>query len=164
MIEQYVLDELEKYKEENEELKKEIFGLKNKFVVMVDETPKRGELKPIEVIIEKLKENNVEPQKIVDEMGSREIQELIINLELYKEKLPKKSNCSSREYDKAIVKVGNKYYSMETYYDEYKLEEVVYLTWEDEIYNELCDEFYERINSYLRSLKVEQKKEGETNE
>ena len=90
MIEQYVLDELKKYKEENEQLKKENYDLKNKYVVMVDETPKRGELKPIDNIIAILNENNIEPRRIVDEMGSNEIRDLILNLNLYKEKIPKK--------------------------------------------------------------------------
>lgn len=158
MIEQYVLDELKKYKEECERLNKEIFNLKNKFVVMVDETPKRGELKPINTIIEILKEHSIEPKKIVDEMGSNEIRDMILNLGLYKEKLPKKDN-KYNEYDKAIIKVGNKYYAMETYYSDYKLEDEVYITWEDEIYNELVDELYDKINSYLRNLKKENNNE-----
>ena len=70
MIEQYVLDELKKYKEENEQLKKENYDLKNKYVVMVDETPKRGELKPIDNIISIVNENNIDPRRVVDEMGS----------------------------------------------------------------------------------------------
>ena len=163
MIEQYVLDELKKYKDENEKLKEEIYNLKNKFVVMVDETPKRGELKPIEVIISILKENNVEPKKIVDEMGSNEIRDLIINLGLYKEKLPAKSNSSSREYDTAIVRVGKKYYAMESYYNDYKLEDEIYTTWEDEVYYELCDELWTRIDTYLRNLKIAEENKEKNN-
>ena len=41
MIEEYVLDELKKCKEENEQLKKENYNLKNKYVVMVDGNPKK---------------------------------------------------------------------------------------------------------------------------
>lgn len=90
MIEQYVLDELKKYKEENEQLKKENFNLKNKYVVMVDETPKKAELKPLDNIITILNENNIDPKRITSEMGANEIRDLILNLNLYKEKIPKK--------------------------------------------------------------------------
>lgn len=163
MIEQYVLDELKKYKEECERQKEEIFNLKNKFIVMVDETPKRGELKPIDTIIEILKENNIEPQKIVDEMGSNEIRDMILNLGLCKEKLPRKSDKYNK-YDEAIIRVGNKYYAMETYYNSYKLEDEVYINWEDEVYYELCDELYDKIDTYLRNMKVAEKSKEENNE
>lgn len=151
MIEQYVLDELKKYKEENEQLKKENYDLKNKFVVMVNETPKRGELKPINNIIEILNENNIDPRRVVDEMGSCEIRDLILNLNLFKESLPKKNNNGCD----IVVKVGNKYYELEKYYDDYKLESQVSITWEDEIYYELVDKLFDEINSYLRKLKEE---------
>ena len=154
MIEQYVLDELKKYKEENEQLKKENFDLKNKYVVMVNETPKRGELKPIDNIISILNENNIDPRRVVDEMGSNEIRDLILNLNLYKEKLPKKSN-NGRESCDIIVKIGNKCYELEKYYGDYKLENQVSITWEDEVYYELVDKLYDEINSYLRKLKKE---------
>lgn len=156
MIEKYVLNELDKYKIENAELKSEINRLRNKFIVMVDETPKRGELISIETIIKILEENNIEPKKIVDDMGSDEIRDIILNLKLYKEKSPKKYD-SSREKDLAVIKIGNYYYSLEKYYSDYKLEERVYITWSDEVYNELVDELYDKLNEYIRKQAKENK-------
>lgn len=158
MIEQYVLDELKKYKEENEQLKKENFNLKNKYVVMVDETPKKAELKPLDNIITILNENNIDLKKITSEMGANEIRDLTLNLNLYKEKIPKKSNNGKESCD-IVVKVGNKYYELEKYYSDYKLENQVSITWEDEVYYELVDKLYDEINSYLRKLKKESSNE-----
>ena len=158
MIEQYVLDELKKYKEENEQLKKENFNLKNKYVVMVDETPKKAELKPLDNIIAILNENNIDPKKITSEMGANEIRDLILNLNLYKEKIPKKTSNVKESWD-IVVKIGNKYYELEKYYGDYKLEKQVFITWEDDVYCELVDELYDEINSYLRKLKKESSNE-----
>ena len=154
MIEQYVLDELKKYKEENEQLKKENFNLKNKYVVMVDETSKKAELKPLDNIIAILNENNIDPKKITSEMGANEIRDLILNLNLYKEKIPKKTSNGKESCD-IVVKIGNKYYELEKYYGDYKLENQVSITWEDEVYYELVDKLYDEIGSYLRKLKKE---------
>ena len=44
--------------------------MKNKFVVMVNETPKRGELKPINNIIEILNENNIDPEELLTKWGA----------------------------------------------------------------------------------------------
>lgn len=158
MIEQYVLDELKKYKEENEQLKKENFNLKNKYVVMVDETPKKAELKPLDNIIAILNENNIDPKKITSEMGANEIRDLILNLNLYKEKIPKKTSNGKESCD-IVVKIGNKYYELEKYYGDYKLEKQVFITWEDDVYCELVDELYDEIDSYLRKLKKESSNE-----
>ncbi len=158
MIEQYVLDELKKYKEENEQLKKENYDLKNKYVVMVDETPKKAELKPLDTIIAILNENNIDLKKITSEMGANEIRDLILNLNLYKEKIPKKANNDKESCD-IVVKIGNKYYELEKYYGDYKLKNQVSITWEDEVYYELVDKLYDEINSYLRKLKKESKDE-----
>ena len=154
MIEQYVLDELKKYKEENEQLKKENFNLKNKYVVMVDETPKKAELKPLDNIITILNENNIDPKRITSEMGANEIRDLILNLKLYKEKIPKKTSNGEESCD-IVVKIGNKHYELEKYYGDYKLKNQVSITWEDEVYYELVDKLYDEINSYLRKLKKE---------
>lgn len=158
MIEEYVLDELKKCKEENEQLKKENYNLKNKYVVMVDEKPKKAELKPIDNIIAILNENNIEPEKVISEMGANEIRNLILDLNLYKEKIPKKTS-NGNESCNIVVKIGNKYYELEKYYGDYKLEKQVSITWEDEVYCELVDELYDEIDSYLRKLKKESKDE-----
>ena len=73
---------------------------------------------------------------------------------MYKEKLPKKNN-NGKESCNIVVKVGNKYYELEKYYGDYKLENKVSVTWEDEIYYELVDKLYDEIGSYLRKLKKE---------
>lgn len=158
MIEEYVLDELKKCKEENEQLKKENYDLKNKYVVMVDEKSKNAELKPIDNIIAILNENNIEPEKVISEMGAGEIRDLILNLNLYKEKNPKNTS-NGKESCNIVVKIGNKYYELEKYYGDYKLEKRVSITWEDAVYCELVDELYDEINSYLRKLKKEIKDE-----
>ena len=79
---------------------------------------------------------------------------IILNLNLYKEKLQKKSNNGKASCD-IIVKIGNKYYELEKYYGDYKLDNQVSITWEDEVYYELVDKLYDEINSYLRKLKEE---------
>ena len=87
-------------------------------------------------------------------MGSNEIRDLILNLKLYKEKIPTKNNNGKESCD-IVVKVGNKYYELEKYYGDYKLENQVFVTWKDEIYYELVDKLYDEIGSYLRKLKKE---------
>ena len=89
---------------------------------------------------------------------SRELLEDIELRNLYKEKLPKKNN-NSKESCNIVVKVGNKYYELEKYYGDYKLENQVSVTWEDEIYYELVDKLYDEINSYLKKLDRENNNE-----
>lgn len=152
MIEEYVLDELKKCKEENEQLKRENYNLKNKYVVMVDEKPKNAELKPIDCIIAILNKNNIEPETVISEMGANEIRDLILDLNLYKESIPKKTS-NGKEKCNIVVKIGNKFYELEKYYGDYKLEKRVSITWEDEVYCELVDKLCDEIDSYLRNLK-----------
>ena len=154
MIEEYVLDELKKCKEENEQLKKENDNLKNRYIVMVDETPKNAELKPIDNIIAILNKNNIDLETVISEMGANEIRDLILDLKLYKESIPKKAG-NGKERCNIVVKIGDKYYELEKYYGDYKLEKQVSITWEDEVYYELVDKLYDEIDSYLRKLKKE---------
>lgn len=149
MIEQYILDELKKYKEENEILKEKLINEKNKIVRSVDAKAIEIELIPTENCVKKLKEANINLNYLVDEMGSREIMETIISLGLFKDKIKFKRS----DDENIIVKVNNKYYELMRYYNDYKLDEQVYITLEDAVYNELVDQLYDNINSYLRENK-----------
>lgn len=153
MIEQYVLDELKKYKEENEELKRELLIKENIRVQSVKEEPVKIELIPIDNVVSKLQEKGIDIQKVIDEMGSDAIRDLIIELGLYKNKIIKE-NCT-------IVKVDNKYFEFERYYSYgYKLEEQVYIDLKEAVYYELVDDLYDKLNYYIKN----QKKEEENNE
>lgn len=156
MIEQYVLDELKKYKEENEILREKLINEENRFIKSVDEKAVEIELIPTKNCVEKLTKANIDLNNLVDEMGSKEIMKLIIELGLYKDKI--KSKRSGDE--NTVVKVNNKYYELtRCYNNEYRLENEVYITLEDAVYNELVDQLYDNINSYLKSQKEENKDE-----
>lgn len=148
MIEQYVLDELKKYKEENEMLKDKLTKEKNRFIKSVDEKAVEIELIPTENCVKKLKEANIDLSNLVEEMGSKEITEIIISLGLYKDKIKSKRS----DDENTIVKVNNKYYELtRCYNNEYRLENEVYITLEDAVYYDLVDKLYDNINSYLRA-------------
>lgn len=156
MIEEYVLDELKKYKVENEALKEKLINEKNRHVRSVDTKAVEIELIPTENCVKKLEDANIDLNYLVEEMGSKEIMEKIITLRLYKDKIKSKKS----DDENTIVKVNNKYYELTRYYsNSYKLEDEVYITLEDAVYNELVDKLYDNINSYLKRLKEESKNE-----
>lgn len=155
MIEQYILDELKKYKEENEILKETLINEKNRFIKSVDTKAVEIELIPTKNCVEKLTKANVDLNNLVDEMGSKEIMKLIIELGLYKDKIKSKRS----DDENTIVKINNKYYELTRYYNDYKLDIEVYITLEDAVYNELVDQLYDNINSYLKFQKEENKDE-----
>jgi hypothetical protein len=150
MIEQYIIDELKIYKEENERLKKELFLKENAQIKICEYKEVNASLIPTDTIVSRLKENGIDIQKVVDEMGIDEITNIILDYKLYKE------NISTNN---PIIEVNNEYFELEKerYNDAYKLERKVYINLRDIIYNELSDELYDDLNSYLRSLKEEKK-------
>lgn len=143
MIEQYVIDELNNLKQENIKLKEELNVEKNKLVVSVDD-PKVYKIELIEKssVIAKLEENGIDLIKLYDEEGTDKYFELIKNLKLYKDKF--------KQNDKviAVVKYSNRYYEMTPYYNEYKLENEVYLDLDSAISNVLVDELYDLLRNY----------------
>lgn len=150
MIEQYIIDELKIYKEENEKLKKELLLKENAQIKICEYKEVNASLIPTDTIVSRLKENGIDIQKVVDEMGIDEITNIILDYKLYKE------NISTNN---PIIKVNNEYFELEKerYDDAYKLERKVYINLRDIIYNELSDKLYDNLNSYLRSLKEEKK-------
>ncbi len=150
MIEQYIIDELKMYKEENERLKKELILKENAQIKICEYKEVNASLIPTDMIVSRLKENGIDIQKVVDEMGIDEITNIILDYKLYKE------NISTNN---PIIKVNNEYFELEKerYDDAYKLERKVYINLRDIIYNELSDKLYGNLNSYLRSLKEENK-------
>lgn len=150
MIEQYIIDELKIYKEENERLKKELLLKENAQIKICEYKEVNASLIPTDTIVSRLKENGIDIQKVVDEMGIDEITNIILDYKLYKE------NISTNN---PIIEVNNEYFELEKerYNDAYKLERKVYINLRDIIYNELSDELYDDLNSYLRSLKEENK-------
>lgn len=150
MIEQYIIDELKMYKEENERLKKELILKENAQIKICEYKEVNASLIPTDTIVSRLKENGIDIQKVVDEMGIDEITNIILDYKLYKE------NISTNN---PIIKVNNEYFELEKerYDDAYKLERKVYINLRDIIYNELSDKLYGNLNSYLRSLKEENK-------
>lgn len=154
MIEQYVINELENLKEENRKLKEELNVEKNKLVVSID-NPKVYKIELIEKdsVIKKLEEAGVDLIKLYDEEGTDKYHELIKELKLYKNKF--------KQNDKvvAVVRFNNKYYEMTPYYNEYKLENEVYLDLDSAISNVLVDELYD----LLRNYKYQKQKEEQEN-
>lgn len=150
MIEQYIIDELKIYKEENERLKKKLFLKENAQIKICEYKEVNASLIPTDTIVSRLKENGIDIQKVVDEMGIDEITNIILDYKLYKE------NISTNN---PIIEVNNEYFELEKerYNDAYKLERKVYINLRDIIYNELSDELCDDLNSYLRSLKEEKK-------
>lgn len=150
MIEQYIIDELKIYKEENERLKKELLLKENVQIKICEYKEVNASLIPTDTIVSRLKENGIDIQKVVDEMGINEITNIILDYKLYKE------NISTNN---PIIEVNNEYFELEKerYNDAYKLERKVYINLRDIIYNELSDELYDDLNNYLRSLKEENK-------
>lgn len=150
MLEQYVIDEIKMYKEENERLKKELFMKDNAQIKMSVYKEVNASLIPTNTIVSKLKENGIDIQKIVNEMGNDEITNIILDYKLYRE------NTSTNN---PIIKVNNEYFELERerYSNSYKLERKVYVNLRDIIYNKLSDELYDDLNSYLRNLEKENK-------
>ncbi len=150
MIEQYIIDELKMYKEENERLKKELFLKENAQIKICEYKEVDASLIPTDTIVSRLKENGIDIPKVVDEMGINEITNIILDYKLYKE------NISTNN---PIIKVNNEYFELEKerYGGTYKLERKVYINLRDIIYNKLSDKLYDDLNSYLRSLKEENK-------
>ena len=86
MVEQYVIEEIKKLKEENEKLKQELNNEKNKLVMSVEGKPCYIELIDRKIIIDRLIENNIDPIKMYDEYGTNEFLRIIKELNLYKDK------------------------------------------------------------------------------
>jgi len=152
-LEEYFIKQLDELKEENEKLKKENQEKDNKFLVLEEKSQIKVELIANDALFRKLEENDIDLNKIVDEMGSNEIKNLIKNLELYRE--VKNDNYV------AIVKINNQYYGLEKYYDEFKLKNRVYVDLDEVIYYELTDNFYDIVQNELNRRKQEQKEEEE---
>lgn len=143
MIEQYVIDELNNLKEENRKLKEELIKEQNKMVVSID-NPKIYKIELIEKssVIKRLEENGIDLIKLYDEEGTEKYLELIKDLKLYKDKFKQNDNVI------AVVKYHNRYYEMTPYYNEYKLENEVYIDLDKAILNELVDELYDLLRDY----------------
>lgn len=159
MIEKYVIDELNKLKEENSRLREELTKEQNKMVVSID-NPKvyKIELIEKESVIQKLEEADIDLIKLYDEEGTDRYFELIKDLKLYKDKFKQNNNVI------AVVKYNNKYYEMTPYYNTYKLEDEVYIDLDKAILNELVDELYDLLRDYkYQKQKEEQEKNQDEN-
>lgn len=159
MIEQYVINELNNLKEENSKLREELTKEQNKMVVSID-NPKVYKIELIDKksVIKKLEENGVDLIKLYDEEGTDRYFELIKDLKLYKDKF--------KQNDKvvAVVKFNNRYYEMTPYYNEYKLEDEVYIDLDKAILNELVDELYDLLRDYkYQKQKEKQEKNKDEN-
>jgi len=140
MIEKYFLDELEALKKENKELKEEIQKKDNRFLVLEERPQVKLELIKSDAIFKRLDEKGIDLQKIDDEFGTKEVQELIKDLVLYRE-------VKNDSYV-AIIRINGKCYGLEKYYDEYKVKPNVYVDFDDAIYN-LTDIFYDIVSSEI---------------
>lgn len=149
MIEEYVIKELNGLKEENQRLRDEVNKLKNIKVASVEDEPVYIDLKNKDYVIKTLEEKGYNLQDVSDNYGSQELSNLIKTLELYKDYLP-----SSKKDVKAIVRVDKKYYELTTYYSsEYRMENQVFISIDDAVYNDLTDKLYDMINDELRERK-----------
>lgn len=159
MVEQYVIEEIKKLKEENEKLKEELNNEKNKLVVSVECEPYYIELLDKQLIIEKLTANNIDPIKMYEECNTDYYVETIKNLKLYKDRFKTGKN-------KVIcyVKYNKKYYEMVEYYNDYKISDEVYIDLDKAIYYELTDELYDLLGDYKRKIEKEKKESEKNNE
>ena len=149
MIEEYVIKELNGLKEENQRLRDEVNKLKNIKVASVEDEPVYIDLKNKDYVIKTLEEKGYNLQDVSDNYGSQELSNLIKTLELYKDYFP-----SSKKDVKAIVRVDKKYYELTTYYSsEYRMENQVFISIDDAVYNDLTDKLYDMINDELRERK-----------
>jgi len=149
MIEEYFVKELENLKQENQKLREEIHKKDNKFLMLEERPQVNLELIANETLFKKLDEKGIDLNKIVDEMGSKEIQELIKDLVLYKE-------MKNDDYV-AIIRMNNRFYGLEKYYNEYKLEPDVYVDLDDAIYHDLVDKFYDKVQNEINRREKEKK-------
>lgn len=149
MLEEYFIKQMNFLKEENERLKEENQRKDNQFLVLEERPQIKLELIANEPLFKRLEEKGIELKKIVEEYGSREIQELIKDLVLYKE-------IKNDNYF-AIVKINNKYYGLEKYYDEYKFKSQVYVDFDEAVYNDLVDKLYDKVQNEINRRKQEQK-------
>ncbi len=156
MVEQYVIEEIKKLKEENEILKQKLNEEKNKLVVSVDCEPYYIELINKQLIINKLIENDIDPIKMYEEYDTDNYIEIIKNLKLYKDKFRRDKNEVI-----GYVKCNNKYYEMTKYYGGFKIENEVYIDLDKAIYYELVDELYDMLFDYKKELKKQQKESEE---
>lgn len=151
-LEEYFIKQLDELKEENEKLKKENQEKDNKFIVLEERPQVKVELIAKDALLRKLEEENIDLNSIVKEMGSKEVQALIKDLCLYRD--VKKDNYI------AIVKINNSFYGLEKYYDEFKLNNKVFVDLDEAIYD-LTDGLYDRVQNELNRKKQEQKEEDE---
>ena len=160
MIEEYVIKELEKLKEENQKLKNKINELENRKVVSIeDNNAVYIELKNKECVIKTLEENGHDLQNIFDNYGSDEMIDLIKKLELYRNYIP-----SHKKDIIGIVRVDKKYYELSKYYsNEYRMENQVFMDVDTAIYNDLVDKLYDWIRDEIYNRKTIEKK-GENTE
>ncbi len=155
-LERYFIKQLDELKKENERLKKENQEKDNKFLVLEERPQAKVELIADDALLRILEENNIDLNYIVEEMGVKEVQELIKDLCLYRE--------AKNDNYVAIVKINNLFYGLEKYYDEYKVKPNVYVDLDDAIYYDLTDKFYDVVSSEITRRKqtkvgTEQKEE-----
>lgn len=154
MIEEYVIKELNGLKEENQKLRDKINKLENRRITSIeDNAAVYIELKSKELIIKTLEEKGYNLESIVNNYGGVEMSNLIKSLDLYRDYIP-----SHKKDIKGIVKVDKQYYELTTYYNEYRLENEVFMDIDTAIYNDLTDKLYDMIQSELRKRQVEAKK------
>jgi len=78
MMEEHFIKQMESLKEENQRLKEENQKKDNQFLVLEERPQIKLELIANEPLFKRLEEKGIELNKIVEEMGSKEIQELIL--------------------------------------------------------------------------------------
>jgi len=150
MIEEYFIKELESVKKELEESKLKISELENARIKPIKEKAIKLSLIPINNIVEKLLENNVDIKKIVEEWSSEDVCNLIIEQKLYKKE---------RDYIENVVMIDGKYFLEKTYYNTYRYDDACYITEKDYIYYELCDKLYDNLNQYIKNQEKQTKGE-----
>lgn len=154
MIEEYVIKELDTLKEENRILKNKINELENRKIVSIeDNAAVYINLKSQDFVIKTLEKNGYDLQNIVDNYGGVEMSNLIKSLDLYRDYIPQ----HNRDI-KGIVRIDKKYYEVSTYYNDYRMENEVFMDVDTAIYNDLTDKLYDMIQSELRKRQVEAKK------
>ena len=147
MLEEYVLKKLESLEKENAELKAELEKKNNAFLQLEERDEVKLELIGDVSLFQKIEEAGFSLKQIKEDMGVNEIANMIKELNLYKE-------VNSNDHE-AVIRVNNKCYGLSKYYDEYRLNDRVYVDLDEAIECELVDKLHDKVRIKIKNTKAE---------
>ena len=147
MLEEYVLKKLESLEKENAELKAEVEKKNNALLQLEERDEVKLELIGDVSLFQKIEEAGFSLKQIKEDMGVNEIANMIKELNLYKE-------VNSNDHA-AVIRVNNKCYGLSKYYDEYRLNDRVYVDLDEAIECELVDKLHDKVRIKIKNTKAE---------